>query len=192
MPAGVSGFISFHLMRSIKFHNSRSELFHRERKRTISLKTNGYVRVQTHTLKRQKYLFCFRSAFVRWRNLGIDRFAGIGYASIDERSIMREGHYTTGSDLIFSVHFFFIIHNFTIRKILPPESRSALIDPLSVGEICGLTNSSYCFIILLKASDAIAFGNCRRCERSISMLSLFLVYLTFSSRRIFFAYSSFF
>jgi hypothetical protein len=36
MPAGVSGFISFHLMRSIKFHNSRSELFHICRKANIS------------------------------------------------------------------------------------------------------------------------------------------------------------
>ena len=32
--------------------------FHRERKRTISLKTNGYVRVRIHTQKQQKYLFC--------------------------------------------------------------------------------------------------------------------------------------
>ena len=34
---GGEGFISFHLMRSIKFHNLQSKLFHRERQRAISL-----------------------------------------------------------------------------------------------------------------------------------------------------------
>ena len=34
---GGEGFISFHLMRSIKYHNSRSELFHIEVQRDISL-----------------------------------------------------------------------------------------------------------------------------------------------------------
>ena len=52
----VGGF-NFTWCDSIKFHNLRSKLFHRERKRTISLKTNGYVRVRIHMQKQQKYLF---------------------------------------------------------------------------------------------------------------------------------------
>ena len=52
----VGGF-NFTWCDSIKFHNLRSKLFHRERKRTISLKTNGYVRVRIHMQKCQKYLF---------------------------------------------------------------------------------------------------------------------------------------
>ena len=45
MPAGVSGFISFHLMRSIKFYNLRSELFHICSKANISLLTSNMVGV---------------------------------------------------------------------------------------------------------------------------------------------------
>ena len=44
----VGGF-NFTFCGSRKFHNLRSKLFHRERKRTISLKTDGYVRVRIHT-----------------------------------------------------------------------------------------------------------------------------------------------
>ena len=43
MPAGVGGFISFHLMRSIKFHNSQSELFHICRKANISLYSRLFI-----------------------------------------------------------------------------------------------------------------------------------------------------
>ena len=39
MPAGVSGFISFHLMHSIKFHNDRRSLFPIRHKTNISLPT---------------------------------------------------------------------------------------------------------------------------------------------------------
>ena len=39
MPAGVSGFISFHLMHSIKFHNDRRALFPIRHKTNISLPT---------------------------------------------------------------------------------------------------------------------------------------------------------
>ena len=60
---------------SIKFHNLRSKLFHRERKRTISLKTNGYVRVRIHMQKQQKYLFLLFTKLVKinghikeWKN----------------------------------------------------------------------------------------------------------------------------
>ena len=51
MPAGVRGFISFHIERSEIFHNARSALFHVLREQNISL----YVSPSCHPERRKAY-----------------------------------------------------------------------------------------------------------------------------------------